>query len=301
MQICTRYAMIIDEHLFVESNYMGERLEGNLTERLRELREEHGYKSRNKLADVIGIDRTTYSRIENGSTKTISSDILIKLAELYGVSADYILGLSNTPEKTYDDINTLGLSIEAAKNLCSNSVDARVVNELLLNKKFAMVTKLLAAYYTAVANKTYESKNKALDYNYGLLMSMVSDGMLPGNIEMKKLAENIKAQKEPTTQAEIEKIKNTFMSAVKEIREKVIAEVETQAPVLDADFMEQFKKEINMTELAGMKTDDEKAAYIANVMAYAVGASTDVGIDKAEEMIPGFEILLKAIHDNTDK
>ena len=280
---------------------MGERLEGNLTERLRELREEHGYKSRNKLADVIGIDRTTYSRIENGSTKTISSDILIKLAELYGVSADYILGLSNTPEKTYDDINTLGLSIEAAKNLCSNSVDARVVNELLLNKKFAMVTKLLAAYYTSVANKTYESKNKALDYNYGLLMSMVSDGILPGNIEMKKLAENIKAQKEPTTQAEIEKIKNTFMSAVKEIREKVIAEVETQAPVLEADFMDQFKKEINITELAGMKTDDEKAAYIANAMAYAVGVSTDVGIDKAEEMIPGFEILLKAIHDNTDK
>ena len=68
---------------------------------------------------------------------------------------------------------------------------------------------------------------------------MVSDGILPGNIEMKKLAENIKAQKEPTTQAEIEKIKNTFMSAVKEIREKVIAEVETQAPVLEADFMEQ--------------------------------------------------------------
>lgn len=280
---------------------MGERLEGNLTERLRELREEHGYKSRNKLADVIGIDRTTYGRIENGSTKTISSDILVKLAELYGVSADYILGLSNTPEKTYDDINTLGLSIEAAKNLCSNTVDARVVNELLLNKKFAMVTKLLAAYYTAVANKTYESKNKALDYNYGLLMSMVSDGVLPGNTEMKKLAENIKAQKEPTTQAEIEKIKNTFMSAVKEIREKVIAEVETQAPVLEADFMDQFKKEINMTELAGMKTDDEKAAYIANAMAYAVGASTDVGIDKAEKMIPGFEILLKAIHDNTDK
>ena len=280
---------------------MGERLEGNLTERLRELREEHGYKSRNKLADVIGIDRTTYSRIENGSTKTISSDILVKLAELYGVSADYILGLSNTPEKTYDDINTLGLSIEAAKNLCSNTVDARVVNELLLNKKFAMVTKLLAAYYTAVANKTYESKNKALDYNYGLLMSMVSDGVLPGNTEMKKLAENIKAQKEPTTQAEIEKIKNTFMSAVKEIREKVIAEVETQAPVLEADFMDQFKKEINITELAGMKTDDEKAAYIANAMAYAVGASTDVGIDRVEEMIPGFEILLKAIHENTGK
>jgi len=278
---------------------MSERLEGNLTERLRELREEHGYKSRNKLADVIGIDRTTYSRIENGSTKTISSDILIKLAELYGVSADYILGLSHTPEKTYDDINTLGLSIEAAKNLCSGTVDARVVNELLLNKKFAMVTKLLAAYYSSVANKTYEAKNKALDFNYNLLVSMVSEGKLPGDSEIKKLAESVKAQKESTTQVEIEKIKNTFMAAVKEIREKVIAEVETQVPILEADFMEQFKKEIDMAELTSMKTDDEKAAYIANAMAYAIGASTD--IDKAEELIPGFEILLKAIHESVDE
>ena len=29
--------------------------------------------------------------------------------------------------------------------------------------------------------------------------------------------------------------------------------------------------------------------------------SLDERLDKAEEMIPGFEILLKAIHDNTDK
>jgi len=278
---------------------MGERLEGNLTERLRELREEHGYKSRNKLADVLGIDRTTYSRIENGSTKTISSDILVALAKLYNVSADYILGLSNTPEKTYDDINTLGLSIDAAKNLCSASVDARVVNELLLNKKFAMVTKMLAGYYTAIANKIYESKNKALDFNYELLQSMVSEGKLPGDSEMKKLAENIKAQKETTIQADIEKIKSTFMSAVKEIREKIVSEVESQAPVLEADFFEQFKKEIDMAEVANKKTDDEKAAYIASAMAYAIGASTESDIKQVEEMIPGFEILLKAFYDDS--
>lgn len=299
MQICTNYARILYEHLVFGSTDMGERLEGNLTERLRELREEHGYKSRNKLADVLGIDRTTYSRIENGSTKTISSDILVALAKLYNVSADYILGLSNTPEKTYDDINTLGLSIDAAKNLCSSSVDARVVNELLLNKKFAMVTKMLAGYYTAIANKTYESKNKALDFNYELLQSMVSEGKLPGDSEIKKLAENIKAQKETTTQADIEKIKSTFMSAVKEIREKIVSELESQAPVLEADFFEQFKKEIDMAELANKKTDDEKAAYIARAMAYAIGASTESDIKQVEEMIPGFEILLKAFHDDS--
>ena len=160
---------------------------------------------------------------------------------------------------------------------------------------------MLAGYYTAIANKTYETKNKALDFNYELLQSMVSEGKLPGNFEMKKLAENIKAQKEPTAQVDIEKIKSTFMSAVKEIREKIVSEVESQAPVLEADFMEKFKKEIDMDELASKKTDDEKATYIANALAYAVGASTDSDIKLIEDMIPGFEILLKAIHNDSQQ
>ncbi len=39
------------------------------------------------------IDRTTYSKYENGVRK-LPCDILIKLAELYGTSTDYILGLA---------------------------------------------------------------------------------------------------------------------------------------------------------------------------------------------------------------
>ena len=56
---------------------MGEYLPGSLQDRLVELREANGYNSQYKLAEKIGVDRSTYSRIENGDTKTISSDILI--------------------------------------------------------------------------------------------------------------------------------------------------------------------------------------------------------------------------------
>ena len=131
---------------------MGEYLPGNLQERLRELREANGFNSRNKLADEIGIDRTTYGRIENGSTKTISSDILIKLSKLYGVPTDYILGISDTPEDTRYDIKELGLSIEAAKNLYSKKVDPRVVNELLINDRFAMAAKLMADFFSGAVS-----------------------------------------------------------------------------------------------------------------------------------------------------
>lgn len=279
---------------------MTERLSGNLQERLRELREEHGYKSRNKLADVIGVDRTTYGRIENGSTKTINSDILISLATLYDVSTDYILGLSNTPEKMYDDIKVLGLSVEAAQNLSSGKVDSRVINELLLNKKFAVATKLLAGYYSGIANKTYEEKNKMLDFNQAMIESMVADGRLPDNQEIRNLSGRIKVQKESTTPVELEKIKNTFMAAVKEIKEKIITEVSeaSQVSVLEADFIDEFKKQMDYERLANSKTDDEKAEYIANILANAIASTSEMSNEQIGNLAEGYKMLLKAMNEN---
>lgn len=71
--------------------------------------------------DALGgfIDKVTYSRIENGTTRTINNELLVILERLYNVSTDYICGISNFPEKTYFDIEELGLIVPAAMNLCS--------------------------------------------------------------------------------------------------------------------------------------------------------------------------------------
>lgn len=51
--------------------------------------------SRSELARRLHVTPSQISRIVNGETKTISSDILIALAEEFHVSADYILGLTD--------------------------------------------------------------------------------------------------------------------------------------------------------------------------------------------------------------
>lgn len=61
--------------------------------RLRELRESKNL-TQTQVAKRLNLSKTTISGYEN-NIKTPSLEVLVKLSILYGVSADYILGLEN--------------------------------------------------------------------------------------------------------------------------------------------------------------------------------------------------------------
>ena len=65
--------------------------------RIRELREDHDLTQR-QLAEKLSMTQTQYFRYEQGY-RDIPTDILIALAEMYRTSTDYILGLTNNPQK----------------------------------------------------------------------------------------------------------------------------------------------------------------------------------------------------------
>lgn len=233
---------------------MGEYLPGNLQERLRELREANGFNSRNKLADEIGIDRTTYGRIENGSTKTISSDILIKLSKLYGVPTDYILGISDTPEDTRYDIKELGLSVEAAKNLYSKKVDPRVVNELLINDRFAMAAKLMADFFSGAVTQMLTAHNALLNSSVDILNDLVVSGKIPNDKDVVETKKKLRAAKIPTSRFELDKIQMYLMKAVREIQGKVSKEIADNTKINDKlcyEIIDAVKK--SASEIPNMK------------------------------------------------
>ncbi len=65
--------------------------------RLRDLREDRDLKQR-ELADYLHCSQQVYSNYELGQ-RDIPTAVLIKLSELYKVSVDYILGLTNNPKQ----------------------------------------------------------------------------------------------------------------------------------------------------------------------------------------------------------
>lgn len=63
--------------------------------RIRDLREDHDLMQK-EVAAVLGIQQTVYSRYERGF-QTIPLEHLIKLADHYRVSTDYLLGRTDNP------------------------------------------------------------------------------------------------------------------------------------------------------------------------------------------------------------
>ena len=64
-----------------------------ICQRVRELRKEKRY-SQKEMADILGLERSSYAYYELGRVQ-LSIDVLCTLTQLYDVSADYILGLSD--------------------------------------------------------------------------------------------------------------------------------------------------------------------------------------------------------------
>ena len=64
-------------------------------QRLRDLRDDHD-KTQQEIADVLNMHRSVYRRYESGERET-PAWVVVKLAEYYRVSTDYLLGRTNDP------------------------------------------------------------------------------------------------------------------------------------------------------------------------------------------------------------
>lgn len=63
--------------------------------RIRDLREDHDLNQQD-LASILNITQSTYSRYESG-LYDVPTDILIKLADFYNTSIDYLLERTDNP------------------------------------------------------------------------------------------------------------------------------------------------------------------------------------------------------------
>ena len=76
-------------------------------ERLKRARLNAGFSTMKQVSDALGLERTRYLKWEHGDAVP-SLDMLVRLCRLFGVSADYLLGLEEEEARlTSDEIVVL--------------------------------------------------------------------------------------------------------------------------------------------------------------------------------------------------
>ena len=65
---------------------------------LRSIREDNDIKQKD-VAKYLNVSQNTYSQYENGII-SLTAEVLIKLAEYYNVSIDYLLDRTDNPKKS---------------------------------------------------------------------------------------------------------------------------------------------------------------------------------------------------------
>lgn len=175
-----------------------------------------------KLALAIDVHESTLSRFLSGATEKLSEESVIRIARVFNVSTDFILGTTEIPDKKNYDISELGLSVEAAKNLYTGKVKADVVNRLLENPRFATVTYMIAQYLDDTTAGGYAAHNQ--------MIASVTSMLLGQNKTSAAVmaAREANSYKVPVYQADLTNIQNTFMTAVREVKKEVGSELDAQ-------------------------------------------------------------------------
>ena len=237
-------------------------LPGTIYERIGDLRTNMKL-SKRKLAEMIEVEPSQISRIERGETQNISNDILIKLAGVFKVSTDYLLGLTTVSVQKSYEISELGLSEGAVKTLVTKRVDARTLNRLLEHEKFPALIKLIKAYFEDTLVAGIKGRNEVIDMAIMSLADFKKDAQ--GDITL------MKSLKLGDHDAEIEKIKNNFMIIVRDMK-KSKASGELSAEPVTADTMQKI-----WDQLKDKPRDEITAEDVADAMALAVGEADVLG------------------------
>ena len=192
----------------------GAYLPGNIRQRMQELMKEHKI-TQAQLATRIGSTESAISRFVSGKTDKISTEHLLRIAKVFEVSTDFLLGEVNTPDRTNFDIEELGLSVQAARNLYTGKANAEIVNRLLESPRFAEVTYMIEQYFDDTLAAGFAGQNQMLTTLSAMLRRNVKTDAAV------QAARTVNRQKVPVYQADLTMIQNTFMAALREVKKEI--------------------------------------------------------------------------------
>lgn len=131
-------------------------------ERLTDLRREHNL-TLEQVSEQTGLVKSTLSNYENDKKPDINLGALEKLAALYDVGLDYLLGLTENKKHSGTSLADLHLSDDAVDILSSGRVNNRLLSELITHPEFARLMADMEIYVDGIVSMQIRNLNSLLE------------------------------------------------------------------------------------------------------------------------------------------
>ena len=133
-----------------------------IQEKLRDLRSERNL-TLEQLAEKTGLSKSALGNYESNDFKDISPFAIVKLSEFYGVSTDYLLGLTENKAREGGDIAELHLSDDALETLRTGKFNHRLLSEMITHNGFPRLMTDMEIVVDRIAEMRVKSMNNMLD------------------------------------------------------------------------------------------------------------------------------------------
>ena len=133
-----------------------------IQERLKDLRVERGL-TLEQLSAETGISKSALGKYEADDFKDISPFSLVALAKFYGVSTDYLLGLTEQKNHPNTELDALHLGDDAIEVLRTGKFNHRLLSELICHKDFQRFMLDAEIYVDRIADMRINDMNAVLE------------------------------------------------------------------------------------------------------------------------------------------
>ena len=259
-------------------------LPGDLRTRIVDLMKYHKI-SQADLAVKIGVTESTLNRFLTGKVEKLGHEQVLRLARTFQVSTDFLLGLTEIPDRKNYEISELGLSVEAAKNLYLGKVQSDVVNRLLESPRFAEVTYLIGQYLDDTLAEGYALQNQMMTTLRSMLMGAVrTDAAVQAAREVNRL-------KVPPYQADFTTIQNQFMAAVREVKQEVGNDLDAAKSLSKAVTQKMFTE---LTKGQDMQSPSVTPEQIAQAVTSSVSGMDGVNLEALNQFGQAIQTFLES-------
>ena len=140
-------------------------MEAKLTiqERLKDLRVVDRGLSLEQLAEQTGLSKSALGKYESEDFKDISPFAIVTLAKFYGVSTDYLLGLTENKNPANAELQALHLRDDAVDAIRDGKYNKRLLSELLVHDKFQQLMVDAEVYVDRIADSRINDMNTMLE------------------------------------------------------------------------------------------------------------------------------------------